>query len=420
MSDAPPDSDSDCSVENVKVETVMTEPLQASTSESPDYWIKYEEHLERLTERLRQMRKEINGDESLPKATAQALWEECKELTSARDRGYHRLWAALKEIKRRENQKTVNLCSQATTSKMRGNQTPKLDERVPGSKTRRQRTHEAVEKPLESGHSSQPNRIRMQQSVPTPLSKVSHAPVPRAIQESNSSSSSNDPVVKKSLRPVSYKKEQEDPVQERDSIVQEIANRGQPTQEALDRSFESQEALNLYSQETTIKGRTGQKAFDMFTVFTDWDAMIDAMLQDPENQPPEPDGRVPGYKTRNRKIRNRKPRETRKTCQTNRLRMQRTVPTAEREVSHSLVSTTSEELSSPSSSKLIVEESVRSISCTTLSPDSTSRSSILSPVIDSGSVLEVQEVENVKYSASEVESKTADSNSFLTDDRILF
>ena len=117
----------------------------------------------------------------------------------------------------------------------------------------------------------------------------------------------------------------------------------------------------------------------MFTVFTDWDAMIDAMLQDPENQPPEPKKRVPGYKTRNRKTPNQKPRETQKICQTNRLRMQRTVPTTGREVSHPSVSTTSEELSSPSSSKLIVEESVRSIACTTLSPDSKSRSPILSP-----------------------------------------
>ena len=124
----------------------------------------------------------MNRDESLPKATAQALWEKCKELTSARDRGYHRLWAALNEIKKRESQKTVTLCSQETTVKRRGNQNPKLVERVPGSKTRSQRTHEALEKPLESGHSSQPNKIRMQHSVSTALSKVSHARVPRAIQ----------------------------------------------------------------------------------------------------------------------------------------------------------------------------------------------------------------------------------------------
>ena len=115
------------------------------------------------------------------------------------------------------------------------------------------------------------------------------------------------------------------------------------------------------------------------------------------------------------KTRNRKTRKTRKTRQSNRPRIQRTVPTAEQEVSRSSVSGTSRELSPPpSSSNSIIEESVRSIACETLRPDSKSLSPILSSVIDSGSVLEVQECGKDKYSVSGVDSKAADSNSFLT------
>ena len=62
------DSDSDYSVEDNEGETVLTDSLQASTSKPPEYSSeqleKQREHLERLTERSRQIRKTMNGAES--------------------------------------------------------------------------------------------------------------------------------------------------------------------------------------------------------------------------------------------------------------------------------------------------------------------------------------------------------------------